>query len=667
MSLADRRRAFVLLAGVATVVGVVLVYSPWAARTLVRDDHVLVAERTAFLTASPLTLFTKPFWPEGTLGDTNVRYYRPVTLLSLRIDASLGDTPVEYHFTNVLLHAFASLLLAVAATRLGASGPAAVVAALAWGLAPRLTESVAWISGRTDVLAAVFVFAALALSPDAPARAPPRVLRGRLLALASGACLFAGLASKEVAVAGAASLAVLAWRRRRGDDGTPPSEHLVRPVLGIALPCVAYATLRTIALARTSVHTRDLGPGLRALTVLEAIGRYVEMTFDALRPRTVIGLLGHVDAARASLGAIALVVAAALVVHRVRQRRRSSDGTAAAVALGVVALGLVVHVVPISTAGTTASDRFLYLPLAALALASAVGAQALLPARRSVFGMTALVLTVPFALATRARARDYEDEARFWLVAAETGHPANTMPLNALANLLVDGDRADLGCALFEHARDVEEKTAQVTTPVHRRTSEGLAGCLARIGRYEEAAAVADQLVAEHPDMGRSHLARGYARAHLFDFDGARASFERARVLDPPLAKYVDGALSASAKARVELARYAEPAAIAKDKVGYAAFLESTGRLPEASDAALVVVRQESASRAERERAIEFLAVAGTLDTARAAASSFPLDETSSKRLAARERRAAELGVLSARIAMLIGRMRVVSSSSVAQ
>ena len=666
MSLAERRRLLVLLAGVASVLAVMLVYSPWAARTLVRDDHVLVAEGAPFRTASPLALFTKPFWPDGALGDTHVRYYRPVALLSLRLDASLGGTAVELHFTNVLLHALACLLLAVAATRLGASGPAAVVAALVWGLAPRLTESVAWISGRTDVLATVFVLAALALSPDAPARRPPDVLRGRGLAVASGLCLFAALASKEVAVAGAAALAVLAWRRWRDDDRTTPRlERVVRPALGIVLPSVAYAVLRFVALAGTSAHTRDLGPRLRALTVLEAIGRYVEMTVDALRPRTVIGLLGHVDAVRALLGAVALLATAVLVVHRARRGRRSSDGVAAAVALGVVALGLVVHVVPISTAGTTASDRLLYLPLAALALAAAVGAQALRPARRSALGIAALVLAIPFALATRARARDYEDEVRFWLVAAETGHPANMMPLNALADLLATRDRADLGCAAFEQARAVEERTGQAKTPVHRRTREGLAGCLARIGRYEEAAVVTDQLVADHPEIGRGYLARGFAHAHILDFDGAQASFERARVLDPPLARYVDGALSEIAQARIDSARYADPAARARDEVGYAAFLQSVGRMPEASDAWLVVARDESASHAARVRAANFLAVAGSIDKARAAAASFPLDEAASKMLAARERRLAALGVLSPRITRLLDEPRVASSSSV--
>lgn len=663
MSLAERRRLLVLLAGMASVLAVMLAYSPWAARTLVRDDHVLLADGAPFRTVAPLALFTEPFWPDGALGDANVRYYRPLALLSLRVDTRLGGTPVEFHFTNVLLHALACLLLAVAATRLGASGPAAVVAALVWGLAPRLTESVAWISGRTDVLAAVFVFAALALSPDVPAGAPPAVLRGRVLAVASGVCLFAGLASKEVAVAGAAAVAVLAWRRRHVDDGTPPVERLVRPALGIALPCAAYAGLRFIALAGTSAHTRDLGPGLRALTVLEAIGRYLEMTVDALRPRTVIGLVGHVDATRALLGAVALLAAAVLVVHRARNGRRSSDGTAAAIVLGVVALGLVVHVVPISTAGTTASDRLLYLPLAALALAAAVGAQALRPARRSALGIVALVLAIPFARATHARARDYEEEVRFWLVAAETGHPANMMPLNALANLLATRDRADLGCAVFEHARTVEERTAQAKTPVHRRTREGLAGCLARIGRYEEAALVTDQLVADHPDFGRGYMARGFAHLHLLDFDGAQASFERARVLEPPLARYVDGPLSEIAQARVDSARYADPAACERDEAGYAAFLRSVGRLREAADASLVVARDESASHAVRVRATDFLAVAGSIDKARAAAASFRFDDSASRLLAAREGRLATLGVLEPRITRLLDGPRVTSSS----
>jgi tetratricopeptide (TPR) repeat protein len=667
MSLAERRRWLVLLAGVFMVSTVTLVYSPWAARTLVRDDHVLVAEDAPFRTAPPLALFTKPFWPEGTLGDTSVRYYRPLVLLSLRVDAALGGTRAELHFTNVFLHAVACLLLAVAAIRLGATGRAAVVAALVWGLAPRLSESVAWVSGRTDVLAAVFVFAALAVAPDVPARPPPDLLRGRMLAVLSGLCLFAALASKEVAVAGAAALAVLAWRRRRVDDATPAVERLVRPALGIVVPSVIYAGLRFHALAGSSAHTRDLGPGLRALTVLEAVGRYVEMTADALRPRTVIGLLGHIDAVRALLGVVALVAVATLIAYRARNARRSSDGVAAAVALGGVALGLVLHVVPISTAGTTASDRFLYLPLAALALGAAVGAQALPPVWRSALGIAALVMAIPFALATRARARDYEDELRFWLVAAETGHPANMMPFNALANALIARDGAELGCVVFERARAIEERTEQANTPVHRRTREGLAGCLALIGRYEDAAVVTDQLVAEHPAFGRGYLARGFAHLHTLDFDGAKASFERARELEPSLATYVDVPLDAIARARVEWVRYADPAVRAKDDVGYAAFLQRVGRLHEATDAALVVALDENATPSERASAASFLAVAGSIDKARVAAASFRFDESSTQLLAARERRLAALAQLEPRINRLVDEQRAASLSPVAR
>jgi tetratricopeptide (TPR) repeat protein len=637
--MAERRRFLVVLAGAAMILAVVLTYSPWAARTLVRDDHVLVAERASFRTVSPLALFTEPFWPEGTLGDARVRYYRPIVLLTLRADVALGGSSTELHFTNVLLHGLACLALALAATRFGARGPASLVSALVWGLAPRLTESVAWVSGRTDVLAGLFVFTALALSPEAPTRAALSLRRGRALALASGVCLFLALASKEVAVAGAVALGVLAWRARTRDDGTARRERLLRAGLGVALPCVVYAALRFVALAGATSLTRDLGTGPRLLTALEAIGRYVEMTFDALRPRTVIGLIGDLDPARVALGAVTLLLAGALVARRLRAGRPISDAVVTAATLGVVALGLVVHIVPLSTAGAVASDRLLYLPLAAVALAAAVGASGLVPRYRKVAGALALALALPFAIATKARAHDYDDEARFWVVAVETAHPSNMAPWNALANVLMVGGRADLACAMFEHARATEEATAQRLLPVHRRTREGLASCLAQLGHYDDSAKVAEDLVADHPTFARGYLARGYAQLRLFAFDEAQASFKRVAELDPQLATYVREPLTATSRARDDAPRYAAPEARAADAFGYATHLQRVGRLPEAEAAHFAIVTDLTANPAARLLSARFLAEYGDLDRARTAAATFRFDPVASAMRAARKRR----------------------------
>src|SRR5439155_12047431 len=121
---------------------------------------------------------------------------RPLVVASFRFDAALGGAADQFHSTNLLVHLVACALLAFVAARAGASGGAAVLAALVWGLAPRLTESVAWISGRTDVFAGALVLAAIALSPDSSAMPRGPSARAWARTIASATCLFGALLSK---------------------------------------------------------------------------------------------------------------------------------------------------------------------------------------------------------------------------------------------------------------------------------------------------------------------------------------------------------------------------------------------------------------------------------------------------------------------------------------
>jgi len=91
-------------------------------------------------------------------------YYRPVVLLSLWADGRLAARlPVAHHLQNILLHALASALAyAFLALALGSTRGALAGAAL-FAVHPVHTESVAFVSGRTDVLCAVFLLLAALL------------------------------------------------------------------------------------------------------------------------------------------------------------------------------------------------------------------------------------------------------------------------------------------------------------------------------------------------------------------------------------------------------------------------------------------------------------------------------------------------------------------------
>ena len=74
-------------------------------------------------------------------------YYRPLTIFPLALDHELwGADPRGFHRTNVALHLLVCALVFLLARRLGAEVVAAALATLAWGLFPRLTEAVTFVS-----------------------------------------------------------------------------------------------------------------------------------------------------------------------------------------------------------------------------------------------------------------------------------------------------------------------------------------------------------------------------------------------------------------------------------------------------------------------------------------------------------------------------------------
>src|SRR5213082_375635 len=115
------------------------------------DDHVYIYDNplvTGGLTTSGIVgAFTHP----------HARNWHPLTTISHMLDCQLyGLNAGGHHFTNILLHTIAVLLLfRVLRQMTGAVWKSGVVAAL-FAVHPLHVESVAWVSERKDVLSAVF-------------------------------------------------------------------------------------------------------------------------------------------------------------------------------------------------------------------------------------------------------------------------------------------------------------------------------------------------------------------------------------------------------------------------------------------------------------------------------------------------------------------------------
>ncbi len=123
------------------------------------DVPVILRDTRVHALRSVPGIWTGAYWAGDRLGG----YFRPVTTTSYALDYALhGERPAGYHLVNVLLHALISALVVPLARRLGVPPAGALLAGILFAAHPIHTEAAAWITGRSDLLAALsFVAAAL--------------------------------------------------------------------------------------------------------------------------------------------------------------------------------------------------------------------------------------------------------------------------------------------------------------------------------------------------------------------------------------------------------------------------------------------------------------------------------------------------------------------------
>ncbi len=82
----------------------------WAA--FVFDDNEAILTNKDILTDTPLvSVFSNDFWGTSVLSNTSHKSYRPLTVITFRINYWMGGLdPWGYHLTNLVLHALVCLL-----------------------------------------------------------------------------------------------------------------------------------------------------------------------------------------------------------------------------------------------------------------------------------------------------------------------------------------------------------------------------------------------------------------------------------------------------------------------------------------------------------------------------------------------------------------------------
>lgn len=516
-------RTALLLAGALAVIATA--YSSTPSGTFVWDDLTLIRDDpSVHQIGSPATYLGAGFWRASAQGNDFPRYFRPLVVASYAIDwQTWHGQPAGFHLTNVLAHLAVCALVFLLARASGAASGVAAIATAIFGTFPRLTESVAWISGRTDVLAALGGLGALLLYQPGPA--------GRWRRLGAAVALLLGLLAKETAAAAVLGLMVLAARGRDGRRWRDVAAELAPVVIASAV----YVALRAAATYGAAPAWMAYSPGFRLVLPFQALGRYVAMIADPLRPRIGQGLLPIREPAFAILGVAAAIAIGWVAIARAR---RWPARVAAVAATGLGALTMVLHLVPLRVYAA-AWDRFLYLPTACLAITASglVDSAMTSPLRRRVVAALAGAAVLAFFPATLGRNALWTDEVALWEADSRAADPLDAVVEAELGGALFRVGDAERALGHFrESCRRVDALAARYPSeglPDRCAARESIASALSELGDYAGARTLLETLVAEEPLVALHRFNLGIVSARQLDFDAAEGDLQEALRLHP--------------------------------------------------------------------------------------------------------------------------------------
>jgi Flp pilus assembly protein TadD len=446
------------------------------------DDPEYVTENPLVGDASPSTLWK-------VLVEPVVANHHPVTILSYTVDQAIfGEGPFGHHLTNLLLHAINAALVFVLVLRLAGPSPGvAAVVALLFGIHPMHVESVAWISGRKDVLYTLFFLASILVYLDfLRSRRPSRY------ALAFGLFVLA-VFSKPAAVVLPVVLGLVDYLKGRRDLGRCLAEKA--PFLVVSV----LAGLLTVS-AQSELAIRDVYTPAERI----AIGSFAYLAYlvKLVAPVRLSAFYPYPEgevlpAVYRFAPWVALAVTGGFLAV-FRKNRLAVFG----LLFFLVNIVLVLQFVTVGNA--VLADRYTYVPYLGLFLLVALGARAL------------------------AGGEGFRSSRRAAVV----------------SSVLVVG-MAVLGGIAFGRTfvwRDSESLWSDVIEKFPRRSREAYEGRgnhRLRAGRLERALPDFDAAVSLDPTRPSVYFNRGQAYVRLGDFDRAIADLSRAIELRPDDAEFV--------------------------------------------------------------------------------------------------------------------------------
>ncbi len=458
--------------------------------------------------------------------DIQTNNWHPLTIISHMIDCQFYDLKAGgHHFTNVLLHTIAALLLFVFLRDVTARFWSSAFVTALFAIHPLRVESVAWIAERKDLLSAVFFFLTLA----AYVRYARRRSIGRYLTMS---ILFAcGLMSKPMLVTTPAIMLLLDyWPLKRIAD--PKSfwrltlEKL--PLFGMSIAA------SVIALALQVQTPSAVGQLPFAWRLENALVTYVTYIWQIFWPVDLAVFYPHPDDRLAwwqiALAA-AFLIAATIIAFAVRRTRPY-------LLVGwlwyLIMLLPVIGIIQVGLQGH--ADRYTYLPHVGVYVALTWFVADLsisLPHCREILFAAGTTIVLVLSLCAWKQTTYWWNSETLW------GHTLAITKNNDVA--LVDigtfrMDHGDLDGALSDFNRALAIRSASE----HRRYRSSLAvihdsigNVLGRKGRLDDAIVHFRQAIELRPDFPDAHYNLATSLFQKGDLDNAIVEYRATLSLSP--------------------------------------------------------------------------------------------------------------------------------------
>jgi len=452
---------------------------------------------------------------------SHARNWHPLTTLSHMLDCQLwGVRAGGHHFTNIVLHTIAVVLLFLVLQRMtGAIWQSAFVAAL-FAIHPLHVESVTWISERKDVLSAVFFM----LTLGAYARYVRSPSIGRYLTMS---ILFAlGLMSKPMLVTVPLVLLLLDYWPLQRFGGRSSIKRLALEKIPLLALSVASG-LVTLWMQQSSVaRTEELPLIWRVANGLVTYAIYLR---QLIWPVGLAVFYPHpgdqLQVWEIGLAIVLLALVSAGVIALRHKRPYLVTGWFWYLVMLLPVIGL------IQVGSQAHADRYTYLPQIGLYLLLAWAITDALSSRfaterirrgglqRRIVAVTASLAIIALAWCARVQASYWRNGESLWghALAVTSG---NFLAHDGLGECLAKRGRLDEAIDQFQQALKIAPRYPEIET--------NLVIALTKKGRTDEAIPHLQALLKENPNDAQAHYNLGNALRKKGDSQGAIAAYEKA-------------------------------------------------------------------------------------------------------------------------------------------